>query len=79
MHVTRFSYEFNTKKKQKQKPHTQKKPNPEMVILEAPSILIKLMFADMIIPFVILENTLIAFIALATLGSFQAASTLLRF
>lgn len=50
-----------------------------MVILEAPSILIKLMFADMIIPFVILENTLIAFIALATLGSFQAASTLLRF
>lgn len=50
-----------------------------MVILEAPRILIKLMFANMIIPFVMLKSTLIAFIALATLGSFQAASTLLSF
>lgn len=50
-----------------------------MVIVEAPRILIKLMFANMIIPFVILESTLIAFIALATLGSFQAASALLSF
>lgn len=50
-----------------------------MVILEAPRIIIKRVFANMIIPFVMLESTLIAFIVLATLGSFQAASTLLSF
>lgn len=50
-----------------------------MVIPETPRIVIKMMYANMIIPFVMLESTLIAVIAVATLGSFRAAAIPLSF
>lgn len=51
-----------------------KKKFPEMVIPEAPRIIIKMMYANMIIPFIMSESTLIAVIAVAMLGSFRAAA-----
>lgn len=66
IHIICFSYECNVRKK--------KKKFPEMVIPEAPRIIIKMMYANMIIPFIMSESTLIAVIAVAMLGSFRAAA-----
>lgn len=50
-----------------------------MVILETPRIIIMMMYANVIIPCIVLESTLIAVIAVATLGSFRAAAIPLSF
>lgn len=50
-----------------------------MVIPEAHRIIIKMMYANVIIPFIMLENTLIAVTAVAALGIFRAAAILLSF
>lgn len=71
IHVICFSYEYNVKEK--------KKKIPEMVIPETPRIIVKMMYANMIIPFIMLESTLIAVIAVATLGTFRAAAIPLSF
>lgn len=69
IHIICFSYEYNVKKKE----------FPEMVILETPRIIIMMMYANVIIPCIVLESTLIAVIAVATLGSFRAAAIPLSF
>lgn len=50
-----------------------------MVISETPRIIIKMMYTKMIIPFIMLESTLIAVITVAALGIFRAAAIPLSF
>lgn len=50
-----------------------------MVISETPRITIKMMYTKMIIPFIMLESTLIAVITVAALGIFRAAAIPLSF